>query len=97
MYKMCVNGMLEVNVKAGDKPSDIIRKCIAADSGKIFFHMSDGLRNVIMFRGCDNCASIGDKCNDCPFADKYKVDRRVATKQHSKPRLWTSEYKERYE
>lgn len=90
MYKINLNGTLEVKVDKGDKPSEIIRKCISIDSGRMFYGVLDGLRDMVIYRKCDECKYI-EACYDCPFSGTVGSDSNRDTDGDSIRTSWTAE------
>lgn len=93
MYRVELNGTLEVEVNEGDKPSEIIRKCISADQERFFYGVLDGIRNVIIYRKCDDCKRIG-VCDDCPFSGTVGADLHRESQGTATFASWETEYKE---
>lgn len=94
MYKIDLTGTLEVRVNKGDKPSEIIRKCISTDKERFFYGVLDGIRNVIIYRKCDDCKCIGAGCDDCPFSGTVGTDSRRDTQDTATFTSWTAEREE---
>lgn len=95
MYKIELNGTLEVEVGEKDKPSEIVRKCITADMGRYFFGMLDALRGLVLYRKCDHCKRVGTNCTDCPFYGTVRMNSAQDTGKTRNNVSCTTEYKER--
>lgn len=92
MYKINLNGTLEVKVDKGDKPSEIIRKCISADKERFFYGVLDGIRNIVIYRKCDKCKHLG-VCDDCPFIGTVDTDSSRVAQDVALRTSWDAERK----